>query len=278
MKKIGLLLLSFVALSILSSCASVKKSMVTGISTIGSSDMYRPDESSAVCEPTETTEATAESETATQETEEEAIPDNQKMIAFTFDDGPDPNNTLRLLEMLAKEDVPATFFLIGQNVEMYPNIVKAIAKAGHEIGNHSYNHRDLTTLSQEEMVNEITKTDQAIENITGKRPKYFRPPYGSVNQTVADAVNRPIIQWSVDSEDWQSKNTSLIIERVTASATEGAIVLLHDIHQTTVDAVPELIKQLKESGYTFVTLDTLLDTPVKNDTYYGRDDFRPVGN
>lgn len=278
MKKIGLLLLSFVVLSILSSCASVKKSMVTGISTIGSSDMYRPDESSAVCEPTETTEATAESETATHETEEEAIPDNQKMIAFTFDDGPDPNNTLRLLEMLAKEDVPATFFLIGQNVEMYPNIVKAIAKAGHEIGNHSYNHRDLTTLSQEEMVNEITKTDQAIENITGKRPKYFRPPYGSVNQTVADAVNRPIIQWSVDSEDWQSKNTSLIIERVTASATEGAIVLLHDIHQTTVDAVPELIKQLKESGYTFVTLDTLLDNPVTNDTYYGRDDFRPVGN
>lgn len=278
MKKIGLLLLSFVVLSILSSCASVKKSMVTGISTIGSSDMYRPDESSTVCEPTDTTEVTAESETATHETEEEVIPDNQKMIAFTFDDGPDPNNTLRLLEMLAKEDVPATFFLIGQNVEMYPNIVKAIEKAGHEIGNHSYNHRDLTTLSQEEMVNEITKTDQAIENITGKRPKYFRPPYGSVNQTVADAVNRPIIQWSVDSEDWQSKNTSLIIERVTASATEGAIVLLHDIHQTTVDAVPELIKQLKESGYTFVTLDTLLDNPVTNDTYYGRDDFRPVGN
>lgn len=203
---------------------------------------------------------------------------NRKIISITFDDGPDPTNTPKLLEILKNEGVPATFFLIGQNVDKYPDVVKSIFDHGHEIGNHTYDHKDLKTLGVDKIKREIDKTDQSRRNIIGENPKYFRPPYGSVNLAVAKLINRPIIQWSVDSEDWKTKNGKKIIDKVTSTVYDGSIILLHDIHKETIEALPNLISRLKKDGYQFVSLKTLLNNPKVNDNFYGQGDHRPVDN
>lgn len=184
-----------------------------------------------------------------------------KCVALTFDDGPGPHTT-RLLDTLAAQKVPATFFLVGQKVGSYPGVVKRMATDGHEIGNHSWDHSSLPHLSDAQIRSQVSRTDTAIKNATGRAPALLRPPYGNRNTRVDRVVGKPLILWDVDTRDWEHLSPSRTISTTLATARKGSIVLMHDVHPTTVDAVPKLIKELRAKGFTFVTV-TDLFAPTK---------------
>lgn len=182
----------------------------------------------------------------------------EKIIALTFDDGPDTIHTPEILDILEKHHVRATFFLLGARVEKYPDIVKQIDEAGHVIGNHTYWHPDLTKTGASNMKWEIKKSEQAIINAIGKKPKLFRAPYGALNETLVSALPElgyRAVGWSIDSEDWKGLSKEKIKQQVINGLHPGSIVLMHssgDVHGT-VDALDELIPRLKKAGYHFVT-------------------------
>ena len=179
-------------------------------------------------------------------------------VALTFDDGPHPVNTPNILDTLEKYNAKATFYVIGQRVQLYPDVVKAAYDAGHEIGVHTWTHPLLTKLSATEIMNEIYQTSDAIVSITGEHPKTLRPPYGAYNQLVKDCVMFPIINWSVDTLDWKTKNVRSIVQTVKAKTQNGSIILMHDIHKTSAEAVDTIVRELSEQGYRFVTVSELL--------------------
>lgn len=182
-------------------------------------------------------------------------------LAITFDDGPG-NYTEKLLDMLKERGVKATFYILGSKVKRYSDIVRRIDAEGHQIGNHSWNHPDLAKLTTADIQREIGNTNDAIYEIIHKRPTTIRPPYGSVNDTVLDEIRKAgmtSILWSVDTRDWADRNSKIVCNRAVAGAHPGAIILLHDIHPTSVDAVPCIIDTLQKQGYKFVTVDTLLN-------------------
>ncbi|EPM7560383.1 polysaccharide deacetylase family protein [Enterococcus faecium] len=199
-----------------------------------------------------------------------------KSVALTFDDGPNINTTPQLLQILKSKNVPATFFVLGKNVEEYPEIVKEAANEGHEIGNHSYNHENLASLSPDEIRNSIKKTDNEIKKVIGKKAKFVRPPYGAITSIGAELINRPIIQWSVDSEDWKTRDPSSILQKVQTTVYDGSIILFHDIYPETLSIIPQVIDYLKSQGYQFETVSKLLDSPTVVENYYGKGDNRPV--
>lgn len=205
----------------------------------------------------------------------EALP--SKAIALTFDDGPLPATTMELLPILAQYNVPASFFMLGSNVEKYPEVVKAVHQGGHVIGSHSYSHPQLPSLAPEVLRQEVQRTDQAIYQLTGEVPKNFRPPYGAVDGPTAKIIGKAIIQWDVDSEDWRSLNTTKIVERVKGSVDDGSIILMHDIYPETIQAVPQIIEALKTQGYQFVTVNQLLANQQKPlHQYFGQQDERKI--
>lgn len=177
-------------------------------------------------------------------------------VAITFDDGPSPH-TPKLLKILAEYDAPATFFLLGKQVGVYPKLARQVAEAGHQIGNHSYSHPAYTTLTATGIRKQSTRSDELINRITGVKPTIMRPPYGARNARVDAQLNYGIILWDVDTLDWKSKNPDAIIAEVQRSTRRGSIILLHDIHPTSVAAVPGILKVLKAKGLTPVTIDTL---------------------
>lgn len=179
-------------------------------------------------------------------------------IALTFDDGPDPVLTPLLLSILAEEDVVATFFVLGDHVAASPEIARAAVAAGHELGNHSWNHAHLPLLSDEEIRAEIDDTDQAVLSATGQLPAVFRLPYGESNETVRALIHRPIIRWDVDPLDWMDVSPAALAETVYGWARSGSIIILHDIFATTIDAVRPMVENLKDRGYQFVTVSRLL--------------------
>ncbi len=188
--------------------------------------------------------------------EEKDLP-NKKRIALTFDDGPHNTNTLKILELLDKHDAKATFFMLGNRVDFYPDIAKEIVERGHEPGNHTWNHKDLTTLSKEEINLEIERTNNAIEKATGKEPTIYRPPYGSINNQVREAINMQSILWTVDTEDWKSRDAKEVLKEVQKNVTDGSIVLMHDVHSSTVEALELVLKFLDKEGYECVTVSEL---------------------
>ncbi|KRM43764.1 xylanase [Lentilactobacillus parafarraginis] len=199
----------------------------------------------------------------------------KKVVALTFDDGPDPTLTPRLLKTLKKYNVPATFFEVGTSVMRYPSISREVLKSGNQIGNHSWSHPQLTNLSSTSALHQIALTDAAIYKATKTIPYYIRPPYGAVNARIGNLYDRPIVRWSVDSRDWAYLNTAKTISHVLATTTNGSIILMHDIHATSVAAVPQIIRSLKKRGYTFVTLEQLNQKPLLgNLQYFGRNDYR----
>lgn len=205
------------------------------------------------------------------------INQEKKYAALTFDDGPNTTSTIRLLNELKENNIKATFFVLGKMVDKNPEVAKKIVEEGHEIGNHSYNHPDLTKLTIEEVKKEVLKTDKAVFNATGILPNVFRPPYGAVNGEVARAVGLPIIQWNVDSEDWKIKNKNLIVSQVVNTVQNGSIILIHDIHDVSVESVPEIVRQLKERGYEFVTISELLSNNQKPlNQYFSMEDEREI--
>ncbi|GAB2845776.1 hypothetical protein GCM10022221_51390 [Actinocorallia aurea] len=182
-----------------------------------------------------------------------------KCVALTFDDGP-MDHTERLLEILARYNARATFFVVGQMVEEFPQLVQKEVAAGHEIANHSWNHSDLAGLSEEGVTAQIKQTQEAILRHSGYRSVLLRPPYGSSNARVAKVAasfGLPEIIWAVDPLDWRDRNSSLIARRVLSETGPGDVVLLHDIHASTVDAVPKILEGLSAKGYRFVTVSRL---------------------
>ncbi|HEX3612012.1 MAG TPA: polysaccharide deacetylase family protein [Sporichthyaceae bacterium] len=196
-----------------------------------------------------------------------------KCVALTFDDGPG-TQIPTLLNMLKAAGAHATFFVVGEMATQRPEALKQIAAAGDEIGDHSWSHPDLRTLSDDDLRSQITRTADVVEDATGIRPELMRPPYGDLNQHVRQILAQrdwPIILWTVDPEDWKDRNSDTVYERVVSGTRPGAIVLMHDIHPTTVAAVPRILAALKREGYTFVTVSQLYGhdlTPGK--TYSGR--------
>jgi peptidoglycan-N-acetylglucosamine deacetylase len=183
-------------------------------------------------------------------------------IAMTFDDGPSPETTPRLLDILKQRNIKATFFMIGQNAERNPEIVKRILADGHEIGNHSWTHPQLAKLPDERVTEEITKTQNAITNASGYTPKLLRPPYGSITgrqkEWIENQFGLSVILWSVDPFDWKRPGASVIQQRILAGARPGAIILSHDIHKQTVDSMPATLDALAAKGFKFVTVSQLI--------------------
>jgi peptidoglycan-N-acetylglucosamine deacetylase len=192
-------------------------------------------------------------EKSKQEKPENEIPSKEKRVAMTFDDGPHPENTMRILELLKKYDAKATFFMLGSRVDFYPAIAKKVAEDGHELGNHTWNHKDLTTLSSDSIKQEVHDTSEIILQATGQKPTVMRPPYGATSKQVEAVVNLPSILWTVDTLDWKSHDPQAVLEEVKENVQDGSIILMHDIHETTVEAVELVLKYLKENGYTCVT-------------------------
>lgn len=180
-----------------------------------------------------------------------------KPVALTFDDGPHPEVTRQILDILKKHEAKATFFMLGSRVEYYPDIAKEVQEAGHELGNHSWNHPDLTKVSDERMHNEINNTSIIIEQATGQKATVFRPPYGAANDTVRQQTDLPVILWDVDTLDWQHRDPTQLLTIVKNHTKEGSNILMHDIHQATADALDNVLTYLKSEGYTFVTVSEL---------------------
>ena len=183
-----------------------------------------------------------------------------KTIALTFDDGPGPY-TEKLLDILDKYDAKATFFLIGSKVSGQASVVRSIQARGHQLGNHSWSHPELPKLSVDQIAGEIDRTNEAIRQATGVKPSILRPPYGAVNGVVLEQLrlrNMSSILWSVDTRDWADRNSQIVCSRAVAGARPGAVILMHDIHPTSVNAVPCILNSLKQQGYSFVTVQNLI--------------------
>ena len=182
----------------------------------------------------------------------------KKRIALTFDDGPHPIYTPQMLELLKEEQVPATFFLLGENVELYGDVVKEIAKEGHLIGNHTYHHVQVTSLSLEEACKEIQETSDLIEELTGTGTEYVRPPFGTWNEELEERLNLIPVMWSIDTKDWTTQNVDWIVRETVKHAEDHDIILMHDSYQSTVDAVKRVTEQLEAEGFEFVTVDEII--------------------
>ena len=190
-------------------------------------------------------------------------PYNDKVVALTFDDGPFETTTPRLLEVLKDNDVNATFFMVGEFAEKYPEIVKEAYENGNEIGTHSWDHsKNFLKWSYDEVMDQISRANDAIEAATGLRTIIDRPPEGAINSDVAASIGRMQILWDVDPNDWKVENRDpdIVYENVVNGGEmhDGALVLSHDIRETTVDAYDRIIKELKDEGYKFVTISQLI--------------------
>lgn len=182
----------------------------------------------------------------------------KKQVALTFDDGPNACYTEELLDGLASRKVKATFFLIGKKVEENPEIVKRISEEGHLIGNHSYDHVNLSELSEQAACEQINKTNEAIRKVTEHTPEYLRPPFGSYKKKLDEDMNMIEVLWDIDPRDWYVKNTTTVVERVVTKVQDSDIILLHDEYATSVAAALEIIDILQSRGYEFVTVDELI--------------------
>ena len=190
------------------------------------------------------------------------VPVSGNYIALTFDDGPHPQNTPRLLDILRARNVKATFYVIGRSVDLYPQVVRRTVAEGHELGNHSHTHRLLSKLGDTELRSEMKRCRDAVSNAAGVQMRTMRPPYGGLlqrqRQLVHDEFGYPTILWSVDPLDWKRPGPSVVTSRILSGTNAGAIVLAHDLHSQTVDAMPATIDGLLRRGYKFVTVSQLL--------------------
>ncbi len=210
--------------------------------------------------PTPSPTATSTPSTRPTTTAKKVNCDKVKCVALTFDDGPGPY-TRTLLAHLTEANVPATFFMLGQQVETYPGVTRAVARAGHEIGVHTWDHRDLTKLTPAQIDRELSSTVDVLRRDARVDPTYLRPPYGAMDADVHVAAKRAglaLVLWSVDTLDWLTRDTGKTVDAAVKQAKRGSIILLHDIHPTTVKAVPAIIRKLHRKGFTFVTVSTLL--------------------
>ena len=206
-----------------------------------------------------TTEITTEKTTEAEEKGEWKLPKaTDKLVCFTFDDGPYAPVTNKILDTLEKYNGRATFFVVGDRADTYSDEIIRASKMGCEIGTHTYSHVNLNSLSVPEMQEEIKKSCDAISKYTGKKVKVLRPPEGAANDTVKANVGMPMVLWSVDSRDWDYRNADKDYKTVMDNVFDGSIVLMHDLYPATADAVARLIPELAKQGYKFVTFSELM--------------------
>jgi len=195
--------------------------------------------------------------------------DNEKVIALTFDDGPDIDFTPQILDILKKHDVKATFFVVGEKVGWNPELLRREYDEGHEIGNHTFTHINVSKRGYREIEKEIIDTQQAIKKVIGQEPKLFRPPYRAISKEMCSIIkekNMNIILWSnLDPRDWSNPGVYYIANTITSKVENGNIILLHDynnlrnLKSQTIQALDVVIPKLKEKGYKFVTVSQLID-------------------
>ncbi len=179
-------------------------------------------------------------------------------VALTYDDGPHPSVTHDILDVLEKYDARATFFVVGSRVSEYSDCVKRASELGCQIGNHTHNHKILTSASDSQIASEIAKTNSVVKNITGKAPEIARAPGGSFNSRVKSIVGMPLIQWSVDTLDWKNRNASSVISSVKNNTRDGSIILMHDLYGSTAEATKTIVPWLVKEGYQIVTVTELM--------------------
>lgn len=188
-------------------------------------------------------------------------------VALTFDDGPHPHHTRKILDILKKEGVKATFFLVGDNVEKFPHLVEEIVEDGHEVGNHSFSHARLAKMPWGRMAEEIEKTDSAVNRFAGVWPKLFRPPYGSLSLRLLSYVilkKRTLVLWSVDSGDSYCDSPVVLQKHlIQKDVSSGAIILLHEDMEQTVEAISGLISYIRARGLGFATVSEIVGTVLK---------------
>ena len=183
---------------------------------------------------------------------------DDRVVALTFDDGPS-KYTNKILDVLKKYDACGTFFLIGNKVDFYGDVLKRMLLEGSEIGNHSYDHKLLTRLSKSDFQKEISKTQDAIKKVTGFTPTLFRPTYGGYTNILKSYTDLKFVLWDVDSRDWQVKTKDKIIKNILPNVKSGSIILMHDNHEYSLNALEDVLKSLKNQGYKFVTVSELLE-------------------
>jgi peptidoglycan/xylan/chitin deacetylase (PgdA/CDA1 family) len=183
-------------------------------------------------------------------------------IALTLDDGPHGKLTPRLLDLLAARHIKVTFFVIGENVTEHPEIVARAAHEGHEIGNHSWSHPNFAKMSDDAVRRQLQRTDDAIKTATGARPTLLRPPYGSLSarqkRWIHDEFGYRIVLWDVDPLDWKRPGPAVVRNRIVKQTRAGSIVLAHDIHPGTIEAMPAILDDLETKGFKFVTVSELI--------------------
>mgnify|MGYP000640697798 FL=1 len=181
---------------------------------------------------------------------------SDKMVAFTFDDGPS-YNTIKIVNTLVKYDSKATFFLVGNQIEKYAKTMDVLVKNGMDIGNHTYSHKELTKLRDKEILKEIDLTNEVIYNKTGIKPMFLRPSYGAMNKRIKKLSTMPIIIWNIDTLDWKYHNSNKIKDKILKYVSDGDIILMHDTYVATLNAVEMVIPELKKQGYKIVSVSEL---------------------
>lgn len=197
---------------------------------------------------------------------------NKKMVAITFDDGPN-YNTSKILEIFKKYNVRATFFVLGSKIEGNEKILKLMNEYNMEIGNHTYSHKLLTKMDNEHIIKEVKDTNELIYNVVGKYPRLVRPSYGSFNKKIKENIGMPIIIWNIDTLDWKNHNSNKIVSRIMNEIDDGDIILMHDIYSATVNAVDIVVPKLINEGYQIVGVSELFyykNIKLKNGNVYGK--------
>lgn len=182
-----------------------------------------------------------------------------RYVALTFDDGPRRSTTARLLDGLRERGASATFFLVGEQLAGNEDLIRRMAQEGHQIGNHTWDHVRLQGDELAHQMQEIQDTDKALKAILGDSGYWLRPPYGLIDQEMNAQIPVPMVQWSVDPRDWESRNTDQTVQAVLSEVQPGDIILLHDIYATSVEAALQIVDALTEQGYWFVTVEELLE-------------------
>lgn len=194
------------------------------------------------------------------------VPTEQKVVALTFDDGPNSVFTPQILEILRENHAKASFFVVGSRVKESPQIAKQIVSEGHELANHTYSHPDMRRLSVKQLLNEVERTEEVIEETTGQKPKLFRPPGGFYNEPTVQAMREHgflVVMWSwhQDTRDWTDPGVGKIVNKVLKNAQKGDIILFHDHggdRKQTVQALRQILPELTRRGYQFITVSELL--------------------
>lgn len=197
------------------------------------------------------------------QSEDTIIPKNgkypsQKRIALTFDDGPHPEVTKQILALLEKYNAKATFFMLGSRVQYYPGLVREVRDAGHEIGNHTWIHTILTKMSPADIEKEYNSTEEAIIHAIGEHATVFRPPYGAINDDIRNVIPCKSVNWTIDTLDWKYRDSEMLLPMIKEALHNNAIVLMHDIHQSTADGLELVLAYLEKEGYEFLTITEIL--------------------